>query len=93
MIFDTPERYIYIAATERRDCTPISMGTKPNHNLPRLWTADCNFVRIPAEVIIKLFPFVSMRLLTWYFVCGSVPLYYQTCVTISSNSRTGQKGL
>ena len=41
---DTPERYIFIADPERRECAPISMGLKPNRTLPRIWTAALNFV-------------------------------------------------
>ena len=79
---DTPARYIIIKALERRECAPIYMGTKPNCPLPRIWTAACNFVLIPAEVMENLFPFVSMKVLTLRFVGGSVPLYDQTHVTV-----------
>ena len=61
---DTPARYISISDPERRECAPISMGPKPNHPLPRILTAACNFVRITAEVIVNIFPFISMKVLT-----------------------------
>ena len=64
MIGDTPAGYISVAAPEQRECSPIYMG--PNHNLPlpRIRTAARNFVQITAEVIVKLFHFVSMKVLT-----------------------------
>ena len=64
MSSDTPVSYIAIAAPEQSECAPISMG--PNHNcpLPRIWTAAINFVRIPAEFIVNLFLFLSMKVLT-----------------------------
>ena len=61
---DTPAKYIAIAAPEWRDCAPISMGPKPNPHLPRIWTAAHNFIRIPVEVIVNLFPFLSMKVFT-----------------------------
>ena len=63
----SPARYILIAALERRECVPISIGTKPNYPLPRIWTAARNFVWIHAEVMANFFPFVSMKFLTWHF--------------------------
>ena len=88
---DTPTRYIFIAAPERKECDLISMGPKPNRPLPSIWTAARNFVRIPAEVIVNLFPFVSMKVLTGSFVCVPVPLHDRTRVMIFLHSRTGQK--
>ena len=41
---DTPSRYIFISAPKLRGCAPISMGPKPYRLLPRIWTADLNFV-------------------------------------------------
>ena len=60
----TPERCVMIAAPERRERAPISMGLKPNRPLPRICTAALHFVRITAEVIVNLFPFLSMKFLT-----------------------------
>ena len=40
----SPARYILIAAPERRECVPISIGTKTNYPLPKIWTAARNFV-------------------------------------------------
>ena len=41
---DTPMRYIAIAAPERSECAPISMGPKPNCPLLKIWTVAINFV-------------------------------------------------
>ena len=60
----THVRYIAIADPERRVCATISMGPNPNRPLPSIWTADLNFVQIPAEVIVNIFPFLSMKVLT-----------------------------
>ena len=60
----TPTSYISIAAPEQRESAPVSMGTKHNSLLPRIWTVARNFSRIPAEVMVNLFPFVSMKLST-----------------------------
>ena len=61
---DTSSRYIAIVAPERRECDPVYMGPKPNRILPRICTSSRNFAQIPAEVIVNLFPFVSMKVLT-----------------------------
>ena len=75
-------KYVFVAAPERRECDTISMGLKLSPTLLRICTAALNFVRIPAEVIVELFPFLSMKVLTCLFVCGLVRLYDQTRVTI-----------
>ena len=59
----TTARYISTAASECRECAPISIVPKHNCPLPRIWTAAVNFVRIPAEVMVRFFPFVYMKLL------------------------------
>ena len=59
----TPETHLLIAVPERKECAPISMGTKPNCPSPRIWTADRNFVQITEEGMANLFPFVSMKVL------------------------------
>ena len=61
---DTPARYISIAAPDLRDCVPISMVAKPNRPLPRIWTAARDFFQITAEVIVNLFPFLSIKVST-----------------------------
>ena len=61
---DTPARYIDIAYPERRECATIFMGPKPNCPLPSIWTEALNFFRIPAKVIVNLFPSLSMEVLT-----------------------------
>ena len=61
---DTNARYIAIAAPEQRECAPISMGPKTKRPVPRIWTVALNFVQITEEVIVNLFPFLSMKLLT-----------------------------
>ena len=88
---DTPARYIAISVAERRECASISMVPKRNHPLPRIWTMARNCFRIPSEVIVDLFPILSMEVLTLRFVCGSVPFYDWTHVTIFAHSMTGQK--
>ena len=64
---DTLSRYTAILSPERRDCAPVYMGPKPNRILPRICTSARNFAQIPAEVIVNLFSFVSMKVLTWIF--------------------------
>ena len=61
---DMSARYIAIAALERRECAPISMGPNPNCTLPRIWTVTFNFSQIPTEVILNIFPLLSMKVLT-----------------------------
>ena len=83
--------YIAIATPQQRECSPISVGPKLDFPLPKIRAAARNFVQIPAEFIAILFTFVFMIMLTWRFVCGLVPLYDRTRVTIFAHSRTGQK--
>ena len=61
---DTPERYIAIAYPGRRECAPFYIGPKPNHPLLRIWTGARNFVQIPTEFMVNLFPIVHMKVLT-----------------------------
>ena len=77
----TPARYIAIAAPEWMECAPICVGPKLSCPLLRIWTAELNFVQFTAEFIVN-FPLLSMKVLNWSFVFGSVTLYDRTRVTV-----------
>ena len=77
----TPLRSISLSDMEQRECAPIYMGLKHNCPLPRIWIAAhifSNSCRSYGEP----FSFRIHEIVDLMFLCWSVRMYDQTCVTI-----------
>ena len=58
----TPARYIAIAAPERMEWVPMSLGSNPSFSSPMRCPADCSFVRTVLDVIVRSLPLIRIVL-------------------------------